>query len=235
MRCQFDMLSRDRLDRAKGASSRAVFAALVALTSMVAFSSANAAEPAPAKKVVDLAKGKATAAAVCAACHMPDGNSMIPQNPKLNGQHAAYIEKQLLNFKMKPGAKEPERNNAIMMGFASMLSDEDIRNLGAFYASQKPTPGAAKRPDLVAQGERIYRAGLPAKGVPACIGCHAPNGAGIPAQYPALAGQHPEYTEAQLNGFRLGTRKNSVQMMTISSKMSEAEIAAVSEYVATLK
>ncbi len=235
MRCQFDMLSRDRLDRAKGASSRAVFAALVVVTSMVAFSSAHAAEPVPVKKVVDLAKGKATAAAVCAACHMPDGNSMIPQNPKLNGQHAAYIEKQLLNFKMKPGAKEPERNNAIMMGFASMLSDEDIRNLAAFYASQKPTPGAAKRPDLVAQGERIYRAGLPAKGVPACIGCHAPSGAGIPAQYPALAGQHPEYTEAQLNAFRLGTRKNSAQMMTISSKMSEAEIAAVSEYVATLK
>ncbi len=235
MRCQFDMLSRDRLDRAKGASSRAVFAALIALTSMVAFPSANAADPVPAKKVVDLAKGKATAAAVCAACHMPDGNSMIPQNPKLNGQHAAYIEKQLLNFKMKPGAKEPERNNAIMMGFASMLSDEDVRNLAAFYASQKPTPGAAKRPDLVAQGERIYRAGLPSKGVPACIGCHSPNGAGIPAQYPALAGQHPEYTEAQLNAFRLGTRKNSAQMMTISSKMSEAEIAAVSEYVATLK
>lgn len=235
MRCQFDMLSRDRLDRAKGASSRAVFAALLALSSMVAFSSANAADPVPAKKVVDLAKGKATAAAVCAACHMPDGNSMIPQNPKLNGQHAAYIEKQLLNFKMKPGAKEPERNNAIMMGFASMLSDEDVRNLAAFYASQKPTPGAAKRPDLVAQGERIYRAGLPSKGVPACIGCHSPNGAGIPAQYPALAGQHPEYTEAQLNAFRLGTRKNSAQMMTISSKMSEAEIAAVSEYVATLK
>ena len=136
---------------------------------------------------------------------------------------------------MKPGAKEPERNNAIMMGFASMLSEEDIRNVSAFYASQKRTPGAAKRADLVATGERIYRAGLPAKGVPACIGCHAPSGAGIPAQYPLLAGQHPEYTEAQLNAFRLGTRKNSAQMMTISSKMSEAEIAAVSEYVATLK
>ena len=235
MRCQFDMLSRDRLDRAKVGASRTVLAALVVVSSMVAFSPAIAAEPVPAKKVVDLAKGKATAAAVCAACHMPDGNSMIPQNPKLNAQHAAYIEKQLLNFKMKPGAKEPERNNAIMMGFAAMLSDEDIRNIAAFYASQKATPGAAKRADLVATGERIYRAGLPAKGVPACIGCHAPNGAGIPAQYPLLAGQHPEYTEAQLNAFRLGTRKNSAQMMTISSKMSEAEIAAVSEYVATLK
>jgi cytochrome c553 len=235
MRCQFDMLSRDRLDRAKVGSSRAVLAALVVVSSMVAFSPAIAADPVPAKKVVDLAKGRATAAAVCAACHMPDGNSMIPQNPKLNGQHAAYLEKQLLNFKMKPGAKEPERNNAIMMGFAAMLSDEDIRNISAFYASQKATPGAAKRADLVATGERIYRAGLPAKGVPACIGCHAPNGAGIPAQYPLLAGQHPEYTEAQLNVFRLGTRKNSAQMMTISSKMSEAEIAAVSEYVATLK
>ena len=235
MRCQFDMLSRDRLDQAKVGASRAVLAALVVVSSMVAFSPAIAAEPVPAKKVVDLAKGKATAAAVCAACHMPDGNSMIPQNPKLNAQHAAYIEKQLLNFKMKPGAKEPERNNAIMMGFAAMLSDEDIRNIAAFYASQQATPGAAKRADLVATGERIYRAGLPAKGVPACIGCHAPNGAGIPAQYPLLAGQHPEYTEAQLNAFRLGTRKNSAQMMTISSKMSEAEIAAVSEYVATLK
>jgi cytochrome c553 len=197
--------------------------------------SAMAADSAATKKPVDIAKGKAAAAAVCAGCHMPDGNSVIAQNPILAGQHAAYIEKQLVNFRLKPGAKAPERNNAIMLGFATMLSEDDMRNLGAFYASQTPKSASPKRKELVAVGERIYRAGIPEKGLPACAGCHGPGAAGIPAQYPRLAGQHPEYTEATLNAFRSGQRMNSGQMTTIASKMSDAEVAAVSEYVASLR
>ena len=225
MRREFDMVSAS----AKWLSSLAIVSALGWSQAVMA------ADPAPAKKTVDLAKGKATAAAVCAACHMPDGNSMIPQNPILAGQHAAYIEKQLHNFRLKAGAKEPERNNAIMLGFASMLSEEDMRNLGGFYAAQTAKPASAKRKELVAAGQRIYTAGITEKGVPACAGCHGPNGAGIPAQYPRLAGQHPEYTESTLNGFRQGQRKNSAQMMAIAAKMSETDVAAVSEYIASMR
>jgi len=225
MRREFDMVSAS----AKWLSSLVIVSALGWSQAVMA------ADPAPAKKTVDLAKGKATAAAVCAACHMPDGNSMIPQNPILAGQHAAYIEKQLHNFRLKAGAKEPERNNAIMLGFASMLSEEDMRNLGGFYAAQTAKPASAKRKELVAAGQRIYTAGITEKGVPACAGCHGPNGAGIPAQYPRLAGQHPEYTESTLNGFRQGQRKNSAQMMAIAAKMSDTDVAAVSEYIASMR
>jgi cytochrome c553 len=225
MRREFDMVSAS----AKWLSSLVIVSALGWSQAVMA------ADPSPAKKTADLAKGKATAAAVCAACHMPDGNSMIPQNPILAGQHAAYIEKQLHNFRLKAGAKEPERNNAIMLGFASMLSEEDMRNLGGFYAAQTAKPASAKRKELVAAGQRIYTAGITEKGVPACAGCHGPNGAGIPAQYPRLAGQHPEYTESTLNGFRQGQRKNSAQMMAIAAKMSETDVAAVSEYIASMR
>jgi cytochrome c553 len=225
MRREFDMVSAS----AKWLSSLVIVSALGWSQAVMA------ADPVPAKKTVDLAEGKATAAAVCAACHMPDGNSMIPQNPILAGQHAAYIEKQLHNFRLKAGAKEPERNNAIMLGFASMLSEEDMRNLGGFYAAQTAKPASAKRKELVAAGQRIYSAGITEKGVPACAGCHGPNGAGIPAQYPRLAGQHPEYTESTLNAFRQGQRKNSAQMMAIAAKMSETDVAAVSEYIASMR
>jgi cytochrome c553 len=197
--------------------------------------SATAAQPLSPKAVVDLAKGKATAGAVCIACHAADGNSVTPENPILAGQHAAYLEKQLHNFKVKPGATVAERNNAIMAGFASILSDEDIRNVSAFYASQKISPASPKRKDLLALGEQIYRVGSAERGVPACVGCHSPNGAGIPVQYPRLAGQHAAYTESQLVAFRSGLRNNSAQMMTISGKMSDREIAAVSEYIAGLR
>ena len=225
MRREFDMVS----------ASTKWLSSLVIVPALGWSQAVMAADPSPAKKTADLAKGKATAAAVCAACHMPDGNSMIPQNPILAGQHAAYIEKQLHNFRLKAGAKEPERNNAIMLGFASMLSEEDMRNLGGFYAAQTAKPASAKRKELVAAGQRIYTAGITEKGVPACAGCHGPNGAGIPAQYPRLAGQHPEYTESTLNGFRQGQRKNSAQMMAIAAKMSETDVAAVSEYIASMR
>jgi len=235
MRCKFDMVHK-RLSVLKNALRASLSVALFSSAMVMGVStSAMAADPAAPKKPVDIAKGKAAAAAVCAGCHMPDGNSVIAQNPILAGQHAAYIEKQLVNFRLKPGAKAPERNNAIMQGFATMLSEDDMRNLGAFYASQAPKSASPKRKELVAAGERIYRAGIPEKGLPACAGCHGPGAAGIPAQYPRLAGQHSEYTEATLNAFRGGQRMNSGQMTTIASKMSDAEVAAVSEYVASLR
>ncbi len=227
MRFQFDMNSP--------VSIRAVFSSVaLAAASLCVVGVASAAQPVAAPKA-DLEKGKATAAAICAACHMPDGNSMIPENPILAGQHAAYISKQLHNFRIKPGATEAERNNAIMAGFAAILSEDDIRNVAAYYSSQTPRSAGPQRKELVELGAVIYKAGLPSKGVPSCVGCHSPNAAGIPAQYPRLAGQFPQYTNAQLVAFRGGVRKNSAQMATIAAKMSDAEIAAVSEYIASLK
>jgi len=169
----------------------------------------------PAKP--DLAKGQEKATQVCAACHTFDGSRGTPANPILQGQHTEYLVKQLKEFK------------------AGVLSDEDMVNVAAFYASKQAKPGAAKNKDLVALGEKIYRGGIAAKQVPACSGCHSPNGAGIPAQYPRLGGQHAEYTESQLTGFRAGTRANSAQMTAIAARMSDKEIKAVSDYMAGLR
>jgi cbb3-type cytochrome c oxidase subunit III len=183
----------------------------------------------------DLKKGSEIASQVCAGCHGADGNSPTPANPKLAGQHADYLYKQLTNFKAKPGAKEPERNNAIMAAFAAQLSDQDMRNVSAYYAAQALTPAAARDKNLVELGRNIYRGGIAAKGVPACAGCHGPTGAGIPAQYPRLQGQYAEYTESQLAAFRQGTRANNASMTTISARLSDAEIKAVSDYIAGLR
>ncbi len=183
----------------------------------------------------DVAKGQQIASQVCAACHGADGNSASPANPKLAGQHADYLYKQLANFKVKQGAKEAERANAVMAGFAAQLSDQDMRNVSAYYASQKLKPAAAKNKDIVELGQQIFRGGIAQKNVPACAGCHSPNGAGIPAQYPRLAGQFSEYTEAQLVSFRQGARKNSEQMTAIAARMSDVEVKAVSEYIAGLR
>ncbi len=176
----------------------------------------------------DLAKGQATAA-TCQACHMADGTRGLPANPILQGQHPEYLVKQLTEF------KAGKRKNAIMAGFAATLSEDDMKNVAAFYASKQAKPGFAKNKDTVALGEQIYRGGIAAKQVPACAGCHSPNGAGIPAQYPRLAGQHGDYTEAQLTAFRSGARGNSAQMMTIAAKLSDVELKAVSDYIAGLR
>lgn len=191
------------------------------------------AQPAPAK--IDLAKGQQLAAQVCAACHGADGNAPSPANPKLAGQHADYLYKQLNNFVPKKGAKEAERANAVMAGFAATLSDADRRNLSAYFAAQAYKPASAKNKDLVELGQQIYRAGIAAKQVPSCTGCHGPTGSGIPAQYPRLGGQWAEYTESQLTQFRSGQRKNSTQMTAIAARMSDAEIKAVSDYIAGLR
>ncbi len=191
------------------------------------------AQSAPAK--VDPAKGATIAAQVCAACHAADGNSTAPANPKLAGQHADYLYKQLKNFKVQPGAKQAERANAVMAAFVAPLSDADMRNLAAHFSMQTLKPSAARNKDIVELGQRIYRGGIPAKNVPACAGCHSPNGAGLPAQYPMLSGQFAEYTQSQMIGFRQGTRKNAPRMSAIAARLSDEEIQAVSDYIAGLR
>lgn len=186
-------------------------------------------------KKPDTARGQTVASQVCAGCHGVDGNATGPANPKLAGQHPDYLYKQLVNFVPKTGATEAERANAIMQGMAATLSDEDRRNVAAYYAAQPLKPSAAKDPKLVELGKQIYRAGIPSKQVPSCAGCHGPAGAGMPAQYPRLAGQWAEYTESQLTQFRGGVRKNSVQMTAISARLSDAEIKALSDYIAGLR
>ena len=195
---------------------------------------AAAAAQAPAKP--DAAKGQAIASQTCAACHAADGNSQIAANPKLAGQFYEYLHKQLVNFKPQ-GSKKAERDNAVMAGMAAPLSAEDMKNVAAYFASQKLKPAAAKDKDLAALGQKIYRGGNLATGVAACAGCHGPAGAGMPAQYPRIAGQFPEYVEAQLKAFRAGARANDPNgmMRSVAARMSDKEIQAVSEYVAGLR
>jgi cytochrome c553 len=193
------------------------------------------AEAAPAKAEApkaakpNLAAGETKYTAVCAACHGADGNSGSPANPKLAQQHPEYLVKQLQEF------KSGKRANAIMQGFASQLSDEDMKNISAWLATKKNKAGFAKDKELVALGERIYRGGIADRQVAACAGCHSPNGAGIPSQYPRLSGQHGDYTVAQLISFRDGARKNSVQMTQVASRLNDREIKAVSDYIAGLR
>jgi cytochrome c553 len=181
------------------------------------------ADPAQAQQIVTK---------VCSACHAADGNSASPANPVLAGQHADYIAKQLVDFKTNK-----DRKNPVMLGMASALSPQDIRNLGAYFEAQKPKTRAAKDPALVNVGQQIYRGGIASKGVAACASCHGPNGAGIPAQFPRVAGQYAEYTTAQLQGFRAGERANDPNRMmrAIAVRLSDAEIKAVAEYMAGLR
>ena len=190
---------------------------------------AFAAGDAPKAAKPDLARGEASFTAVCAACHGADGNSAIAANPKLSQQHPEYLVKQLQEF------KSGKRNNAVMKGFAAMLSDEDMKNVAYWVASKPAKAGFAKDKDLVALGERIYRGGIADRNIAACAGCHSPNGAGIPAQYPRLSGQHADYTVAQLNTFRDGTRANSTQMTQVAAKLNDKEIKAVADYIAGLR
>ena len=201
----------------------AAFASVLMVGSVVA----NEAAPKAAKP--DLAKGEAIVAGVCAACHAADGNSMIPANPKLAQQHPEYILKQLQEF------KSGKRANPVMMGFASQLSPEDMRNVAYFVASKTASPGFAKEKETVGIGEKIYRGGIADRQIAACAGCHGPNGSGMPAQYPRLSGQHADYTVSQLTQFRDGVRKNSVQMTQVAAKMNDREIKAVSDYIAGLR
>lgn len=208
--------------------ANALLAALMALPAMSSFAAA-AATAVPQASKPDLVRGEASFNAVCASCHGAGGNSGTPANPKLAQQHPEYLVKQLQEY------KSGKRKNAIMQGFAATLSDDDMKNIAYWAASQKVKPGFAKDKDLVALGERIYRGGIADRQVAACAGCHSPNGAGIPSQYPRLGGQHAEYTAAQLTYFRDGIRKNNLQMTQVAAKLNDREIRAVADYMAGLR
>ncbi len=191
---------------------------------------AKEAAPAAAKVAKpDLNAGAAKFGATCAACHNADGNSAIPANPKLAGQHPEYLLAQLHAF------KSGKRANPIMSGMVAGLTDDDMRNIAYWAAAQKPKAGFAKNKELVAMGEKIYKGGIADRQVPACAGCHSPSGVGIPSQYPRLSGQHADYVAAQLTGFRDGTRKNNASMTTVAAKLNDKEIKALADYVAGLR
>ena len=210
-----------------------LFSALLALTAITSFASGDAkpavAKPEPVKvSKPDLAKGEASFA-VCSSCHGADGNSGTPANPKLAQQHPEYLVKQLQEF------KSGKRANAIMMGFAAGLSEDDMRNIAFWLASQKAKPGFAKDKELVKLGEKIYRGGIQDRQIAACAGCHSQNGAGIPAQYPRLSGQHAEYVASSLTAYRDGVRNNNVQMSQNAAKLNDREIKALADYIAGLR
>ena len=177
----------------------------------------------------DLAKGEAGFGTVCASCHGADGNSGSPANPKLAQQHPEYLVKQLQEF------KSGKRANAVMSGMVANLSEQDMKNMAAWLGTKASKPGFAKDKELVSLGERIYRGGIADRNIAACAGCHSPNGAGIPSQYPRLSGQHADYTASQLVAFRDGARKNSLQMSQVAAKLNDREIRAVADYIAGLR
>lgn len=191
------------------------------LTMVAATASAEAPKP-------DLAKAEQIVTNVCAACHGAKGMSPAPTNPHLAGQHAAYISRQLTNF--KSGA----RQNAIMAGMAALLTPEDMVSVGAYFSKQTPPAPAGSNAELAKSGEAIYRYGNASKGLPACGGCHGPNGAGIPDQYPRLAGQYPDYVYSQLKAFSAYER-NHIMMNGVASRLTDTEMKAVAEYLAGLK
>ena len=200
---------------------------LCSLALACAGAASHAAEP--AATAPDPAKGAAISTSVCAACHTNDGSRGVAANPIIQGQHPDYLVKQLAEFKVG------KRDNPVMKAMAAPLSEADMKNVAAFYASKQPKTGFAKNKDLVAHGEKIYRGGIAERSVPACSGCHGPSGAGMPAQYPRLAGQHADYVEAQLAAFRSGARHNNPVMTAVAAKLNDRDIKAVADYVAGLR
>ena len=176
-------------------------------------------------------KAKST---TCAACHNADGNSMLPMNPKLAGQHAKYLEKQLKEFRLasQTGGKEG-RNNPVMNGMAAALTDQDIEDLAAYFSSQDQKPGATPE-DKVEMGTKLYRGGDMERGVTACIACHGPrgNGNGL-AGFPDISGQHADYTKTQLLQFRDGKRANDLNgmMRDIAKRLTDEDIEVLSQYI----
>lgn len=197
--------------------------AIAAVIGLIVTSSASA--EAAAKG--DPAKAQQKVTEVCAACHNADGNSASPANPKLAGQPAEYITKQLTNF------KSGERKSAVMSGMVATLTADDMKNLGAYFSGKAVKPGTAKDKALANLGQKLFRGGNQSSGVPACAACHGPSGAGIPAQFPRLGSQHAEYIVAQLKNFRSGERANDggKMMRTIATKMTDQEMSAVAEYI----
>jgi cytochrome c553 len=212
-----------------------LFVALMAVSAGASAADAKHAEPIvvkadAAKGATLFAEGDATRGLpACVSCHGVGGNSTISVNPKLAGQLEGYIYKQLVNF------TTPERNNPVMTTFATMMTDADKKNLAAYLSAQASQPGASKNKDTIDFGKKIYRGGIAEKNVPACASCHGASGAGLPVQFPRLAGQHQDYTAAQLTSFRSAGRKNGPMMLSIAKRMSDEEINAVADYIAGLK
>ena len=176
-------------------------------------------------------KGQAKAAP-CVACHGVNGNSVNPEWPNLAGQHETYIERQLLAF------KNDQRQNPLMTPMAKPLSDEDMADLGAYFASQKPTGTLEAEPSKVALGQKLFRGGDPAKGIAACAACHGPDGAGNPAAgYAQIKGQHATYTINQLKAYRSGTRQTDPNQMmrNVASLLTDEQIDAVAAYIQGLR
>lgn len=178
--------------------------------------------------VVGDAKAGQAKSAVCGACHAPDGNSLAPNFPKLAGQGERYLLKQMHDI------KDGKRAVLEMTGLLNNLSDQDLADLAAYFAAQSGSVGAAD-PNLVARGEALFRGGKLAEGMPACTGCHSPDGTGnATAGFPHLGGQHAQYVAKQLTDFREGNRTNdgdSMIMRAIAAKLSNKDIAAVSSYI----
>lgn len=224
------------MNRAFFPAACAAFVKSLLLATLAVSGLASAAAPAAAAKA-DAAKGAtlydsgdaARGLPACASCHGAAGNSTISANPKLSAQFEAYTHKQLIEF------TTPARNQPVMTTYAKMLSDPEKRDIAAYLATQKPQQGAARNKDTVELGKTIYRGGIADRGVAACASCHGANGNGIPAQYPRLAGQHQDYTVAQLQAFKGGARNNSAQMTTLAQRMSDQEMKAVADYIAGLK
>ncbi|TFW16552.1 c-type cytochrome [Duganella callida] len=213
---------------------KSLFVALLAVSATASAADEN--KPAQAAPKIDPAKGgslftdgdNARGLPACVSCHGAGGNSTITVNPKLAGQHEGYVYKQLVNF------TTADRNQPVMTTYAKMLTDEEKHNVAAWLATQQAKPGAARNKDIIELGKKIYRGGIAEKNVPACASCHGAAGAGIPVQYPRLAGQHQDYTVTELGLFKAGTRKNA-EMGAIAKRMSDEEMKAVADYVAGLK
>ena len=206
-----------------------VSVAAVLATGVVQASEGHA--PAATNAVPDLKAGEAKANGICMACHGPQGNSVVPIWPKLAGQHPEYIQKQLTNF------KAGERYNVQMTPMAMPLTEQEVIDVAAYFASQTQTGGLAD-PELAKLGESLYRAGNPASGVPACSGCHGPAGMGQGlSKFPRLAGQHADYVKQTLGYFQSAERANDPNgmMRGVAARMTEQEIAAVSQYIQGLK
>ena len=208
---------------------------LAAVIGMWPVAGAYAAEGAPAKP--DLAKAQSIVTQVCSACHGTDGNSPTSVNPSLAGQPAQYITLQLTHF------KSGIRANPVMQGMAAALAPEDMVALGIYFSQQKPKLQSAKDPELVRAGQKLYRGGDASTGVPACAACHGPAGAGVPKNYPRLAGQYSDYAYAQLKAFKArergadkeGKDANGGIMVAVAGKMTDAQMKAVAEYTSGLR
>ena len=210
--------------------------ALLLAAGSIAFAVHSSARAEEAAKP-DLAKAKQTAEQVCAACHGADGNSSSPANPNLAGQQATYITVQLEHF------KSGVRNNAIMKSMVATLSAQDMRALGVYFSQQKPKPAGAKDRELALAGQKVFRGGNIATGLPACAACHSPEGVGIPSRYPRLSGQYADYSLAQLKAFKAGERGtdsggkdvNGRVMAQVAARMSDTEMQAAAQYASGLR